>query len=328
MAMKALVLHQYNGQLELTEIARPKPQPGQILLRVDACGLNPLDVKIRAGLAPHAKHPLPLVLGMDVAGTVVEVGEGVTSFAPGDEVYGMTGGVGGIQGGLAQYAAVDERLIARKPSNITMREAAAVPLCFVTAYEGIVDRAHLLPQQAVLVHGGAGGVGHMAVQLSIALGAKVFATGAARSAKAIEGYGATAIDYESCSVSQYVDRYTEGQGFDLVVDTVGGATLDASFVAIKRFGHVVSVLGFGTHSLAPLTFNEGTYSGVFTLIPLLTGKGRDHHSKMLNEATRLIEGGQLRPRMDPRRFGFSEVESAYIALSYGSNQGKVVVEIA
>jgi NADPH2:quinone reductase len=265
---------------------------------------------------------------MDISGTVVEVGEGVTSFGLGDEVYGMTGGVGGIQGGLAEYAAVDARLIAHKPSNIMMREAAAVPLCFITAFEGIVDRARLLPEQTVLVHGGAGGVGHMAVQLSIALGAKVFATGSPRSAEVIRSYGATAIDYQSCSVQEYVDRYTDGEGFDVVVDTVGGVVLDASFVAVKRFGHVVSAMGWGTHALAPLSFKEATYSGIFTLTPLLTGRNRDHHSKMLDEATRLIEGGALRPRTDPRRFSVSQAELAYNAMLDGSNQGKVVVEIA
>jgi len=323
--MFAQVLYQHDGLFELTETARPQAQPGQVLLRVAACGLNPLDIKIRAGKAPHAKHPLPMVLGMDLAGTVVDVGEGVTSFIPGDEVYGMTGGVGGIQGGLAQYAAVDAKLIARKPSNLSMRDAAAVPLCFITAYEGVVDRARLRSGQTVLVHGGAGGVGHMAVQLSIALGATVFATGSARNAEVIQGYGATAIDYQSNCVQDYVDRYTDGAGFDVVVDNVGGATLDASFIAVKRFGHVVSALGWGNHSLAPLSFKEAT--GVFTLAPLLTGVNRDHDAVMMNEATKLIESDALRPRVDSRRFSFAETEEAYKAMSDGMSQGKIVVEI-
>src|SRR6201991_461077 len=136
MTMQALVLSQYTGPLELTTLARPEPLPGQVLVRIAAAGLNPLDTKIRAGGAAHAKHPLPLVLGMDMAGMVEAVGAGVTRFKAGDEVYGMTGGVGGIQGTLAQYAAVDSRLIALKPVTLAMREAAALPLAFITSYSG------------------------------------------------------------------------------------------------------------------------------------------------------------------------------------------------
>jgi NADPH:quinone reductase len=111
--MQALILSRYEGPLELTEIPQPEPLQGQVLVRIAASGLNPLDTKIRAGSAPHAKHPLPLVLGIDMAGVVAALGAGVNQFKVGDEVYGMTGGVGGIQGSLAQYAAVDANLLAR-----------------------------------------------------------------------------------------------------------------------------------------------------------------------------------------------------------------------
>jgi NADPH2:quinone reductase len=174
--MQALILNRYNGPLELSEVPRPKPFAGEVLVRIAASGLNPLDAKIRSGEAAHAKHPVPLVLGIDLAGVIEEIGPGVTAFQVSDEVYGMTGGVGGIQGSLAQYAAVDADLLALKPSNITMREAAALPLAFITSYSGIVDRAHLRAGQTVLVHGGAGGVGHVSVQLARALGGVVWAT--------------------------------------------------------------------------------------------------------------------------------------------------------
>ena len=325
--MKALVLSQYDGPLELATLDRPQPQPGQVLVRIHAAGLNPLDVKIRAGKADHAKHPLPLVLGIDMAGVVEAVGAGVTRFAPGDEVYGMTGGVGGIQGALAEYAAVDADLLARKPANLSMREAAALPLAFITAWSGIVDRAHLAAGQSVLVQGGSGGVGHVAVQIARALGANVFATGSARNADVISQLGATPVDYGALSVEQYVQAHTAGAGFDLVVDTVGGKTLDASFAAVKHFGHVVSALGWGTHALAPLSFREATYSGVFTLYPLLSGKHRAHHGEMLGEATRLAEAGQLAPRVDSRRFGLAEAERGYEAVADGSAASKIVVEI-
>jgi NADPH2:quinone reductase len=221
-----------------------------------------------------AKHPLPAVLGIDMAGVVEAVGEGVGGFKAGDQVYGMTGGVGGLQGSLAQYASVDADLLALKPSNLSMREAAALPLAFITAYSGIVDRAHLQAGQTVLVHGGAGGVGYVSVQLALALGAKVFTTVSERDRSVVEALGATPIDYRAQPVAQYVQSATDGAGFDLVVDTVGGATLDASFTAVKHFGHVVSALGWGTHALAPLSFREATYSGVFTLHALLSGEGR------------------------------------------------------
>lgn len=326
--MQALILNQYNGPLELSEVPRPIPAAGQVLVHIAASGLNPLDTKIRSGSAAHARHPVPLVLGIDMAGVVEEIGPGVTAFKVSDEVYGMTGGVGGIQGTLAQYAAVDADLLALKPSNITMRDAAALPLAIITSYSGIVDRADLRAGQTVLVHGGAGGVGHISVQLARALGGVVWATAGERDREFISRLGATPIDYRKQTVEEYVESCTHGEGFDLVVDTVGGATLDASFEAVKHFGHVVSALGWDTHALAPLSFREATYSGVFTLYPLLSGKNRSHHGEILREATRLVEARQLSPRIDPRRFDLYSAEVAYEALTNGTSSGKLVVEIS
>ncbi len=325
--MQAAVLDGPKQPFKVISVERPKPATGEVLVRIAASGVNPLDTKIRAGVAAHARHPLPGILGIDLAGTVEAVGAGVTSFRAGDEVYGMTGGVGGVQGSLAEYAAVDAALLARKPSNLSMREAAALPLIFITAWEGLVDRARVQAGQNVLIHGGAGGVGHVAVQLARSVGAKVFATGSAKSLAYIEQLGATAIDYDKTSVEQYVAEHTGARGFDLVYDNVGGATLDASFNAVKRFGHVVSALGWGTHALAPLSFRGGTYSGVFTLLPLLNGEGRAHHGEIMREATRLAEAGQLRPRLDPRRFNLSNVGDAHAAIEDRSAQGKIVVDI-
>jgi len=328
MNMQALVLNRYDGPLEMTELSRPTAGQGQVLVRIKASGLNPLDTKIRAGSAAHAKHPLPLVLGMDMAGVIEAIGDGVSGFKVGDEVYGLTGGVGGIQGSLAQFAAVDARLIAHKPSNLSMREAAALPLSFITSYQGIVDRANVQPGQTLLVQGGAGGVGHISVQLATALGAQVFATASASDREVIEQYGATHIDYRGFSVEEYVKQYTQGLGFDIVADTVGGATLDASFAAVKQFGHVVSALGWGTHALAPLSFREASYSGVFTLSALLTGKHRDHYGDMLRIATRLVEEGKLVPRVDPRRFDLTTADQGYLAITEGTPKAKIVVDVA
>ena len=283
--MKAVTLGGVKQSFKLTSMPRPRPTRGEVLIRIAASGVNPLDTKIRAGVAGHARHPLPAILGIDLAGTVVAVGPDVTTFSAGDEVYGMTGGVGGVQGSLAEYASVDPALLAKKPKTLDMRQAAAVPLIFITAWEGLVDRARVRAGQNVLIHGGAGGVGHVAVQIARAFGANVFATGSAGSLAYIRQLGATPIDYGATTVEQYVTQNTDGKGFDIVYDNVGGVTLDASFNAITRFGHVVSALGWGTHALAPLSFRGGTYSGVFTLLPLLSGEGRAHHGEILREAT-------------------------------------------
>ncbi|MBE1528994.1 NADPH2:quinone reductase [Sphingopyxis sp. OAS728] len=325
--MRALILDEANAPFRSVLTERPVLGSGQVLVRVHASGVNPLDTKIRAGQAAHARHSFPGILGMDLAGVVEEVGPDVTGFRPGDEVWGMTGGVGNVQGSLAEYAAVDAALLARKPANISMREAAALPLVTITAWEGLVDRARVSAGQTVLVLGGAGGVGHVAVQIALARGAKVFAVDHASRADYLTSLGAVPIDREE-PVADYVERLTGGTGFDLVYDTVGGPVLDTAFVAVKRFGHVVSCLGWGTHALAPLSFRAATYSGVFTLLPLLSGEGRAHHGEIMAEATQLVEAGKLVPRLDPRRFTLDEAADAHAAIADRSAQGKLVIDVA
>lgn len=326
--MRALVLNAYGEALGLMEVPRPVPGAGQVLVRVGASGVNPLDLKISKGTAPHARMEPPAILGIDLAGTVESVGPGVTAFKIGNEVFGMTGGVANIAGSLAEFAAVDARLLAMKPFNLTIREAAAIPLAFITAWEGLVDRADVREGQRVLVHGGAGGVGQMAVQLAKARGAHVFATVSKNKRKIAEQLGATAVDRDS-PLAEYVRECTGDVGFDIVFDTVGGAVLDASFLAIRRYtGHVVSALGWGTHSLAPLSFRGGTYSGVFTLLPLLTGEGRAHHGEILREAAKLVEANELRPLLDERRFTMDSIAQAHATLERGEAIGKIVIDIS
>lgn len=259
--MRALVLEQFGTPLVLRDVAKPTPGRGEVLVRIVASGVNPLDTKIRAGKAAHAQTRLPAILGLDAAGVVEAVGPEVSTVAIGDEVFGLVGGVGGEQGTLAEFIAVDAQLLAPKPASLSFREAAALPLVFITAWEALVDQAKIRAGQTVLIHGGAGGVGQIAIQIAKAVGAKVFATGSPTSLRSIEDLGATAIDYTNTTVEEYVAKYTDGAGFDIVFDTVGGEVLDNSFKAAKRYdGHVVSALGWGTHSLAPLSFRSGTYS--------------------------------------------------------------------
>jgi NADPH:quinone reductase-like Zn-dependent oxidoreductase len=320
------VVNEAGGTFVEEERVLPPLDDKQVLVRIAASGINPLDTKIRTGKAAHAQQPLPAVLGLDMAGTVEDVGRGVTEFKPGDEVYGMVGGVGGLQGTLADFIVADSDLLALKPRKLSMRQAASMPLVTITAWEGLVDRANVRPGQTVLIHAGAGGVGHIAIQIARAKGAVVFATVSSSKAAVVRDLSAIPIEYQTTSPAEYMQKHTGGLGFDIVYDTVGGATLDASFAVAKRYtGHVLSALGWGTHSLAPLSFRGATYSGVFTLHPLLSGKGRAHHGEILKHAAAMADSGKITPRITERRFSPAEIQKAFAAVEAGST-GKVVVE--
>jgi NADPH2:quinone reductase len=322
----AYVVEVANGPFREIEFAKPEPGRGQVLVKICASGVNPLDIKIRAGQGQHAKQPLPAVLGLDMAGVVARTGPGVTAFRPGDEVFGLVGGVGGLQGTLAEFIVADAELLAPKPKTLTMRQSAALPLVTITAWEGLVDRARVHAGQMVLVHAGAGGVGYAALQIALAHGAKSFSTVSDDKRSIVEALGATAIDRNSL-VEKYIAEHTAGEGFDIVYDTLGGPVLDASFAAVKRYtGRVVSCLGWGAHSLAPLSFRAATYSGVFTLLPLLTGVQRANHGSILKRAVELAEQNQLKPLLAEKRFGKDEIADAFDAVAKGS-KGKVVVEL-
>jgi len=324
--MKAMVVQSPGAPFELVEVSRPEPRVGEALVRIHASGVNPLDIMIRARKAAHARQPLPAILGIDLAGTVEAVSPGVTSLQPGDEVFGMTGGVGGIPGSLAEFAAVDARLLARKPANVSMREAAALPLIFITAWEGLVDRVALRAGQNLLVLGG-GGVATMAIQLARGLGATVYCAVSPSKTDTLRGYGAVPVDLAATTLDEVIAVRTDGQGFDVVYDTLGGSSLDIAFNAVKRFGHVVSCLGWGTHALSTLSFKAASYSGVFTLLPLLTGEGREHHGQILHAAAHLVETGKLRALLDSRTFTLQTVAEAHELTGQRKAQGKLVVEI-
>lgn len=324
--MKAFFVEQSDGMFQSRNIEKPMPQPNQVVVKIAYAGVNPLDTKIRAGKAAHAKQPLPAVLGMDMAGVVESVGADVTQFRSGDKVFGMVGGVGGLQGTLAEYIAVDSSLLAHKSEQLSMQEAAALPLATITAWEGLVDRADVRAGDHVLIHAGAGGVGYAAAQIALSKGAKVFTTVSNDKRSIIEDLGAVAIE-RGTPVQEYVDAHTNGVGFDIVYDTLGGSILDESFVAVKRYtGHVVSCLGWGTHALAPLSFRGATYSGVFTLLPLLTAMDRDHHGEILKQISTLASNGKIKPLLAEKHFGSDQIAEAFDLVANGS-RGKVVVEI-
>lgn len=323
--MKAFFVETPNGPFHEVEIPTPCPAPHQVLVKIHAAGVNPLDTKIRAGQGSHANQPLPAILGLDMAGSVEAVGSDVTAFVPGDEVFGMVGGVGKQQGTLAEYIAADASLLAHKPKSLTMRQAAALPLVTITAWEGLVDRGQVHAGQTVLIHAGAGGVGYAAVQLALAYDANVFATVSADKRALIETLGATPIDRDT-PIDTYLTEHTAGLGFDIVYDTLGGPILDAAFKAVKLYtGHVVSCLGWGTHALAPLSFRAATYSGVFTLLPLLSGNYRAHHGKILTAAAALADENKLKPLLAAEQFTRNDIEAAYEQVAKGS-KGKVTLE--
>jgi NADPH2:quinone reductase len=210
--MKVWLVTEANGAFTVEERPMPEPGRGEVLIRVAASGVNPLDTKIRAGKAAHERHPFPTVLGIDFAGTAEAIGPGVEHLREGDDVYGMTGGVAGVPGSLSEYMIADASLAARKPRNFSMVEAAAMPLSTVTAWEGLVDRGNVRAGQSVLIQGGAGGVGHMAVQLAVAFGATVHATVSPGKASIVRGYGAIPIDYRAQTPEEYIALSPNAQG--------------------------------------------------------------------------------------------------------------------
>jgi len=329
--MKTMVLNAYgeNAAFEPAELPAPDTAPGEVLVRVAATSVNTVDTMIRAmgqESLPFAPD-LPAVLGMDFAGTIERVGKNVTGFAEGDEVYGCAGGLAGLQGALAELMPADARLIAHKPKSLSMREAAALPLVGITAFEGL-QRAGLTPGQTILVQGGAGGVGHVAVQLARHIGAEVFATGTGEQQIAVmKDCGATPIDFMVEKVGDYVATHTGGAGFDVVFDTVGGANLTHSFEAAALNAQVSTTVTLLDLDLAPAHLKGLSLHVVFMLIPMLFDHQRAAHGEILTKLAEYADAGTLKPVLDEQRFTLAEVGKAYDRLTGGQAVGKVVVDI-
>jgi alcohol dehydrogenase len=218
-------------------------------------------------------------------------------------------------------------LIAHKPKTLSMREAAALPLVGITAYEGLV-RAGARAGQKVLVHGGAGGVGHVAVQLARQFGAEVYATASGRKHLGIiEQYGATAIDYRAEKVAEYVRKHSGGAGFDVIFDSVGGANMTKSFEAAALNGNIASTVALVELDLTPAHFKGLSLHVVFMLIPMLYDHKRDEQGAILAKLAEIVDAGALRPLLDEEGFGLEDVGKAYDRLTSGHATGKVVVEI-
>lgn len=327
--MKAMTISEYgeNAKFESREVKMPTLKSGQVLVKISASSVNTVDTMIRSNGKDLPFSPAtPAILGMDVAGTIEEIDENVTEFSIGDEVYGCVGGLGDLQGTLADYVAADSKLIALKPKNLSMKEAAALPLVGITAYEGLI-RSNIKSGQKVLVHGGTGGVGHVAVQLAKHFGADVYATcGGENQMEIIKNFGAEPINYKTEQVEDYVKKYTNGVGFDIVFDSVGGENMLKSFEAAALNGQVASTVSLCELDLSTMHFKGLSLHVVFMLIPMLHNFKREQHGEILSNITKIVEAGNLKPLLDEQQFSLDNVGDAYARLESKKAIGKVVVE--
>jgi NADPH2:quinone reductase len=330
--MKAQLIKKFGDPsvFELTNIPKPMLQSGHVLIKVHATSVNQIDCKIRSGTVKEIAPDFPAILHGDVAGVIESVATDVKDFKVGDEVYGCAGGLKGSSGALAEFMLADAKLIAKKPTSLSMREAAALPLVSITAWEALFQKAHLKNKNTILIHGGVGGVGHIAIQLAKYCGARVFTSvlknediSLARTLGADEIINAKEEDVE-----KYIARLTENQGFDIVFDTVGGSNLDKSLMAARLNGCVVTTAARSTHDLTPMHQKALSLHAVFMLLPILKNQNRENHGKILSEIAKIADQNQLKPLIDIHEFTLESVKDAHALLESGKARGKVVISIA
>ncbi len=328
--MSAWVIDDFGGPevFERREIEVPALDDHEVFVRVRATSVNPVDYKTRRGDAEALCPPQPATLHGDVAGVVAAVGEGVSSFEVGDAVYGCAGGYPPVpHGALADYMPCDARLLAPMPESPSFREAAALPLVTLTAWEGLIDKANVGADDQVLVHGATGGVGHVGLQLAAWRGATVAATASSRQKLDIGAdLGADVlIHYEDEPVEDYVERCTDGRGFDLVFDTVAGENVHTAVEAARLNGEVVTVGAPAEGGLRQAYGNGLSVHFVAMLIPMLHDVGRARHGEILRHAAELVEEDHLRPIVDERTFSFDAIGEAHAYAEAHEQIGKVVV---
>ncbi|MBT8280553.1 MAG: zinc-dependent alcohol dehydrogenase family protein [Muriicola sp.] len=327
--MKAMTLNKYgeDSVFEASEIAIPTLKSGEVLVKIAASSVNTVDTMIRNMGNDFPLSPdTPALLGMDFAGIIEAVADDVKNYKVGDEVYGCAGGLADLPGTLAEYIAADSKLIAKKAKNISMKEAAAIPLVGITAYEGL-KRAGIAAGQKVLVHGGSGGVGHIALQLAKHFGADVYSTGGGDKQTAlIEQLGAKAINYKTKTVEEYVQKHTNGVGFDLVYDSVGAGNLINSFNAAALNGQIATTVSMCELDLTIAHMKGLSLHVVFMLIPMLHNYKREVHGEILKNLTEIIEAGALKVVLDEQQFSLEEAGKAHARLESGQAMGKVVIE--
>ncbi len=332
--MKAVLMTAAGGPevLKLRDVPHPEFYGAfDVLVRVKAAAVNPVDTKVRRSPSYYPGN-LPAILGCDAAGVVESIGYGVTRFKPGDEVYYFNNGLGGAPGNYAQYAVVNEEFLAPKPGNLSMVEAAALPLVVITAWEALVDRAKLDTGHSVLVHAGAGGVGHVAIQLARHFGAFVATTVSGEEKAAfVKSLGAElAIDYRSEDFVDEVLHWTEGVGVKTVLDTVGGLTFCKSFGATRVYGNVVTILSTACEvewiNVARVRNLNVCYVQMPAPLYLGLRNGRMHQTRILEQARDLVEAGALKPKVS-QVLSLKDAAEAHRILEEGHAVGKIVLEV-
>ncbi|TAJ16093.1 MAG: NADP-dependent oxidoreductase [Planctomycetota bacterium] len=307
--MKAVRIHAY-GKAEVLvyeDVPKPVAKAKQVLVRVRAAGVNPVDWKIRGGLF-GGELPGPMILGFDIAGVVESVGEGVEGWKKGDEVFALQPLSRG--GGYAEFAVTDASALARKPAKADFAHTAALPVAALTAWQGLFDTAKLEQGQSVLIHAGAGGVGHFAVQLAHHKGARVFATASAANLAFLKELGAdVAIDYKAQKFEDVA------KDVDVVLDSIGGETQQRSFGVLKKGGILVSIVGQPDVKLAK---EKGVRAGGILVKP---------DGKVLGELAALIDAGKLVPHVSAI-VPLAEARKAHELSESGHTKGKIVLEVS
>jgi NADPH:quinone reductase len=311
------------------------PVPGirrdtDVLIRLKAAGLNPVDAKLRLNPDSYSM-PLPVVLGFDGAGVVEMTGKAVTRFVPGDEVYFCHPSFGGRTGCYAQYTVVPEILLARKPQRLTFAEAAAIPLALITAWESLFERASVQAGHKVLVHGGAGGVGHLAIQLAKRAGATVCTTvGSESKAAFVAALGAEKhILYRDEDFAQAVLRWSEAQGVDVALDTAGGQTFEQTFAAVRYGGRLITLLqpAAGTNWGVARQRNLGIGLELM-LSPTYLGipQAQRAQSRVLEACAPRFDSGELRIFVT-KTYSMKDAQAAHHEMEKGARIGKLVLVI-
>lgn len=328
--MKAMLMTAIGDKdvLNLAELPEPQiTQPTDVKVRLHAAGVNPIDTKIRRnGL--FFDLPLPAVLGCDGAGEVVAVGDAVNRVKVGDKVWFCHGGLGREPGTYAEFSVLDQRFLDLMPSHLDYIDAAAGPLVLITAWGALFDKGALSKGQTVLIHAGAGGVGHVAIQLAKMQGARVITT-VSNSEKAqwVRGLGADeVINYQEHDFVSVVNDLTGGKGVDLVLDTVGPSVCKQSIAATAHFGRLVTLLDPGMLELREARLRNLLIGFELMLTPMLRDliDARLHHVTILNQCARWIEQGALSIKVC-QSFPLAQASEAHAAIENGHTQGKIVL---
>jgi NADPH:quinone reductase-like Zn-dependent oxidoreductase len=314
--MDAIVIHQYGDRsvLKLEQIATPTPGEGELLVKVFACGVNPVDYKIRSGMIGLPRS-FPSVLGYDVSGQVAEVGSGVRQFKAGDDVF--FSGLITDNGGYAEYCVVNESIVSQKPTNVSHIEAATIPLSGQTAWEALFERAAVTAGESVLIHAGAGGVGSLAVQLAKWKGLTVFSTASQpHHIEMIRQFGADhVVNYKEADFVEVVQQQTNGNGVDVVLDTVGGDVFGRNFDALKVYGRAVCIVEReAPYPLLGAWFKNATIHTLFM----------ERNGERLDQLANLVSDGELKPVVGTT-LPLADAARAHEMVEEGHVGGKVVL---